>query len=844
MKARRGLLSFSDMILHARALLGAEGGKSQEKPFRHILVDEFQDTDPLQFEMIEALAGPGEAEGACLFAVGDPKQSIYRFRHAEPALFARTIARASRRVELDVSFRTRASLLAQINGLFSHVWANGLGASGDMARLKFEPLSPAAAPPERDAGTVPPLSVLLAVKADEGIEEMRKALARELARRIAAWVREGRTVWDKGAGALRPVRYGDFAVLVEKRKSHELVEEALTAEGVPSLQDRSRGYFARGEVGDVICLLRAAADGEDETALAGWLLSPFSGVPEDEALRCLEAAPKGESLAAAVASRLPDAFGTLTRLSRIGRQLGPAALLSQLDRDRRWLERYVPRDRLRALRNVRHALSIARAFQRGETSSLTACADWMAHALRRGVVMEEPAWRSPGADAVLLSTIHASKGLEYPIAILFDASSQKGGGGAALRPSRDLGLTFSALPDDADSSSLTGAKWEALLSARGEREEDLRLFYVAATRARDALLCCGLALQDKEGALSPLKGSWTELLLEYLKGQGRCGEDLTGPDIALFAPGEPITNEAPSPAGSKASSFTQTPPVRPVLRPSWEGVALSQFSATSFALFQWCPLAWRMRYRQGLDLRWESPDRGLLSEGGRGDGAPFSAGGAELGSLAHWILARWPSGAQGGDDEAELDRWLSAPSTLRRLPSSLRDVWRDERAKEALREWLLRFAASGAGAELWRALGMGARREARFSVDLEGLNLVGAMDAVWEEDGLWRVMDYKITLMENAPPGLYEAQLDFYALVARLAARLKGEPCEAVEVELVFLREGTSERRRRDGGWEDLRARVLGSARLAARGDGYEANLKRCAACPWRRECALKREGR
>ena len=198
-----------------------------------------------------------------------------------------------------------------------------------------------------------------------------------------------------------------------------------------------------------------------------------------------------------------------------------------------------------------------------------------------------------------------------------------------------------------------------------------------------------------------------------------------------------------------------------------------------------------------------------------------------------------------------MERWLTEEASLRRLPSYLRDTWRDAASKDALRDWLTRFADSDAGMALRRALDTGARREARFRVGLDGgaaqgIELIGAMDAAWREassdgDGLWRVLDYKITLTRNAPPELYGAQMDFYALVVREAALHNHLPCPAVEVELVFLREGsrTVKRRVDMDDWDALRARALSTCRQGAAGP-YPPNEGHCPACPWRKGCPFR----
>ena len=181
---------------------------------------------------------------------------------------------------------------------------------------------------------------------------------------------------------------------------------------------------------------------------SGWLLSPLSGVPERAALRFLEtraALPRGPKtpLADLLRECLPEAAERLLRLGLLAQHQGPAALLEGFVRDRRWLSGYDARYRLRALRNVRRALALARSYQRGLAVSLTGCARWMERALRDGARMEEPNWMDPNADAVLIATVHASKGLEYPAVAVFDTARREPS--PSLRPSKALGLAFSSL---------------------------------------------------------------------------------------------------------------------------------------------------------------------------------------------------------------------------------------------------------------------------------------------------------------------------------------------------------------------------------------------------------------
>ena len=549
--------------------------------------------------------------------------------------------------------------------------------------------------------------------------------------------------------------------------------------------------------------------------------------------------------------RIPEAADQIGRLGLLGRHRGPAALLEGFVRDRRWLSGYDARYRLRALRNVRRALSLARAYQRGLAVSLTGCARWMERALKEGARMEEPRWMDPNADAVLIATVHASKGLEYPAVAVFDTPRRSPS--PSLCPSKTLGLAFSDIPEDlAGGENPAGPQeagrtmlWERLLSSQGELEEDMRLFYVAATRAQDALWLCGIVGEDKEGNRTLPRNRWTSLALSWLADEEGCvWTDVRNPEVR-YVDGEGEKTEAPPP-GSDEGTLLQAEedafPAPPgssirIPAPGLGAVTLASFSATSFALFEWCPLAWRRRFRQGLDLRWELPDEDV----------PGSAGGAELGTLAHWILARWPSDRPRPGEGDALTYWLTDPHVPSRLPAYLRDVWRDPESREALTVWLRTFETSEAGVEIAAALRTGlARREAGFRVRIgaAGLPLVGSMDVAWrsaDAPGVWHVRDYKITLSENAPAELYQAQLAFYALAVReLAGRGETKNFEGVDVGLVLLREGgvIGHRRTfpRTFGWDGLRDRVLEAARSAALGD-WPARTDRCRECPWGKSC-------
>ena len=243
---------------------------------------------------------------------------------------------------------------------------------------------------------------------------------------------------------------------------------------------------------------------------------------------------------------------------------------------------------------------------------------------------------------------------------------------------------------------------------------------------------------------------------------------------------------------------------------------------------------------QGRTLKWEDP----VEKAEDYDGY---SGGAELGSLVHWVLSRWP---EGDSYESRLDYYLHDREALSHMPGSLRAAWRDNDKNKAsqVKEWLMRFADSELGKMMRTRKDI--KREYRFRLPLdESTSLAGSIDAlitpsaregqpyltspnVGEErkEGLYTIIDYKITEHENTPPGLYESQLDFYALVIH---ELTG--ADSVKTVIAFLREGmTAERVITD--FEAIRERVSHAAEICASGP-YMPNNQHCGLCPFKKGC-------
>src|SRR5581483_11012823 len=255
-KARESALDFEDLQLHARDLLRdhAEIRERERLRFSSIMVDEFQDTNRLQCDLVDLLAGPATE----IFYVGDEFQSIYGFRHADVGVFRERRAQATRLLPLTFNYRSRPEVLAVVNELFgSHF--------GD----EFQPLAATADFPDPVFGH--PVELLVTDKAsyhDSGLH-WRRAEARAVARRVRELV---------DAGAASP---GEIVLLFAAGTDAEWYEDELRKEGLPTYRATGKGYFGQQQVVDLLSYLRLLQNRYDDAALVTVLASPFVGVSND-----------------------------------------------------------------------------------------------------------------------------------------------------------------------------------------------------------------------------------------------------------------------------------------------------------------------------------------------------------------------------------------------------------------------------------------------------------------------------------------------------------------------------------------------------------------------------------
>jgi ATP-dependent helicase/nuclease subunit A len=501
-KRARGVLDFDDLELLARALLRAHPdvrGAWRER-FELLMVDEYQDSNPRQLQVLALLDRDN------LFTVGDELQSIYGFRHADVTLFRERRERLGERgasLALTRNFRSQPAILAAVERVFA-------------ARMgeRFTPLTPTRPGTEDE----PVVELLLTDKRGWESEPQdaaagappgtpwRQAEARLLAHRIAELLAGGHA------------RAGEIVVLLRALGDLPVYEDALRRRGLRTLAGIG-GFWSDQQVGDLLAWLRALANPLDELALYSALASPLVGVSSDGlALIADTAARRGEGAWHTIEHRAGDlervlpppdrrrvaGFRELFAAERSTARLRPLAellrgvilatgyearVLSLL-----WGER--------RLANVRKLVGLARDFEAGEGRDLRGFLDHVAHSEGPLGGREADAPACDGElDAVRLMSIHAAKGLEFPVVCVADLGREPnlrvpdllvdGAGGR-------VGLRLPGLGDPEPKSMLDYDELREQRRAAQEQEED-RVLYVACTRARDRLVLSGAIAFERWG---------------------------------------------------------------------------------------------------------------------------------------------------------------------------------------------------------------------------------------------------------------------------------------------------------------------------------------------------------
>jgi len=516
------LLDFSGVLERAVRLLReldefAESRLRLEMRHRHVLLDEFQDTSRAQWELVlqlvrawgEGFGVSADAIAPSIFVVGDRKQSIYGFRDADvsvvddAAVFIEGLRPDGKpRQAITVSFRSAPAILAFVNDLFGAI-ASADGSAERRDGFRYDDRDRFPLSDDTDAADRP-LSMIVGDSVHEAAERVADEIVAVLS---------GAVVRDRSTGLHRHATPADVAILFRSRDSHRDFEAALERRGVSTYVYKGLGFFESDEVQDAVALLRYLADPLSDLRASAFVRSRFVRL-SDTAVAALspdladailaDALPDRASVLDAEDRRVLDVLrASVPRwLLHVDRET-PSDLLERIFRETAYAYELRGARRRQARENLKKFRALIRRVQNRGYTTLSRLAEH----LERLAVGDESNAAVDAVDSVSLMTVHAAKGLEFPVVFVVNMGRGTGGIRPAIRVANDgAGEAAVAIADyqsEADEDA----------SAR-EREETKRLLYVALTRGRDRLY---LSATLKDGKFRAGRGGLGDVLPDDVK---------------------------------------------------------------------------------------------------------------------------------------------------------------------------------------------------------------------------------------------------------------------------------------------------------------------------------------
>lgn len=809
LKDERSLLTFSDLERRAlNALKNEDVQEAVRTRYRYVFVDEYQDVSDVQEALLTLAARPDS-----LFTVGDVKQSIYRFRHAEPTLFMRKYAAyregdGGRLIVLNRNFRSRKTVLNFTNRVFERAMQGGDSeiVYDDAAKLY---------PGTSFEGGDPPVEVHLIDRgaAEEEtpsneaaalIAEMKEAETEALlaARRIREL--RGTPVWDGKQGAYRPLQWRDFVILT--RQARDVAQQMLNVlrrEGVPAYADVSGGYLDVMEVQVALALLRLVENRRQDPEWIAVLRSPCMNLSSAELARIRTRFPE-DSYADAVRAYAELNEDTLSDRLR--------ALCDRLDRWRA-LSSSLPLSELvwtilsqsglypalgalpgggQRQANLDALCDRAAGYERVHAGGLTGFLAYVQDMTGAREDMGEAHVLGENDDVVRIMTIHKSKGLEFPVVIGVLLGKRPGGGRrGGLIAHRSVGVGMKHMDEALGVCRDTLPRLAAeALSERESNAEELRILYVLMTRAKDRLMLIG-SVKSAEAALDRWRMSRSRPISpeNYL--------DLLMPPIGDLPGGEELRDgeriEDDSLPAVELYIHSKSALIAAEEEAAADGEALMDAAAEKAPDARWLDaLTWRYPHEGAVLLPLKLTASGLsreligpaqppeliprpsfLSETGEMTGA-------ERGTATHAALQELNLEALRGLDEEALHRAIVLQ--LNRLTEE-GQLSAAQRAVVQPRT-LVRFLSGELGRRMLASPRM--HREWMFTLKMsvkealdvesdESLLVQGSVDCCFEEDGGWVLLDYKTDRANDVDSLIarYRPQLTLYA---RALERITGTP--------------------------------------------------------------------
>ena len=503
-----GIADYDDLLLWARELLETSPVAREHfrRRFTRIIVDEFQDTDPIQADIVLCLAGTGdplpgrswtamEPRPGVLTVVGDPKQSIYRFRRADLAIYddIKHGVMADHQSVIRQNFRSREYVIEWVNLVFDQAFVEEQGVQPGNTTLVHAPRD------EEIPDDVPAIHVAWG-SPQELADDVRAEEARTLARTLIHAHRTQWPVFDKAIKRVRPVTWGDMVILVPVWTEFDIFRDELRAWGIPHRVGGGTGFFRRTEVANLCHLLEAIDDPLNDVAMVASLRSPMFGC-SDEDLLLAAGTGRGVNYRQWPTKECPpqvsDAIALIRDLhDRLPTMIMPDMVRLAVDRSLLVEQALAQPGDEQAAANLLKIPDMARRF--ADSQAGCGLADFTRWLREQRAMEEDPTVANAreadagiadaGDDVVRVMTIHASKGLEFPVVALANMSGQRTirEGPVAQRSQRRLHVKVKGQGGGHFATAGYEAAWKA--EKESLRAEITRLMYVAATRARDHLV--------------------------------------------------------------------------------------------------------------------------------------------------------------------------------------------------------------------------------------------------------------------------------------------------------------------------------------------------------------------
>jgi ATP-dependent helicase/nuclease subunit A len=839
-KAKAGVLDFLDLLLKARDLIrdNADVRSTFQARFKRIFVDEFQDTDPLQAEILLLLGAadptatiwretrpvPGK-----LFLVGDPKQSIYRFRRADVGIYRSVYdmlqAVGARRVTLRTSFRARPNMQRAINAAFEPAMTG----KGDALRPSYVPLEPF-----RPESPEQPSIVVLPVPEPYGYRRLSNAaIEKSLPDAVGGFIDwlindSGWRVAERPAAArsslaptaARGFRPGETEHLVAIQPRHICLlfrrftsfgedmtrpyVEALEARGIAHLLVGGRSFHNRAEIETLRAALAAIEWPEDELSVFATLRGSLFAISDEDLLEYRHRIGRFHPF------RIPDDFPAslaaivegLKLLQMLHRRRNrvpvPTTIASLLEVTRAHVGFALEHGGEQVLANVAHVIDLARRYEAEGGISFRGFIEALREQADSGEAGEAPILEE-GSDGARLMTVHKAKGLEFPVVILADMTAKLRASAASRYLDSEHNVCAVRLGGCAPADLLEHEDEELLR----DEAEGIRVAYVAATRARDLLVIPAVGDEEREGWIQPLNTA-------IYPAQETRRQQVQAPGCVEFQSKDSVWVR---PGGSAASATTVSPGLH-VCR----GGGLSQ--TAEFSVVWWDPRALKLGAEAPLGLRrpelivkdvapaivdsglaaynsWRERRQQALAAGSHSSvalrtvtqaakiGEESAAdmklapveiielpradnrpSGRRFGTLVHAVLASVPL-----DGDANIVQRL-ATIHGRILGASQDEV---DAASESVRVALAHgvFEEARQAAQQSRC-----RREVPITwLDSNGLLIEGVIDLAFERAGGWTVIDFKTDEEFRGDEPAYRRQVGMYAAAINAA---NGAPVSAV----------------------------------------------------------------